>query len=217
MTIQHHPPDELIAAFAAGTLDLGQHVAVATHLTGCVHCRSFVGAIEEIGGHLLDRLPPTEMGSDALSRVEARLGGFAAAVEDGAGPTRGESSDVPGLPRFVRNYRFERWNWIAPKIHVRPITLPEASDTRVFLLKSGPGTKMLPHSHTGVEMTCVLVGAFRHDGGRFGPGDFDLGDEAIEHEPVVEARGECICLVAMQGRLQLNGFVGRLIQPFVRL
>ena len=76
---------------------------------------------------------------------------------------------------------------------------------------------MLPHSHTGVEMTCVLVGAFRHDGGRFGPGDFDLGDEAIEHEPVVEARGECICLVAMQGRLQLNGFVGRLIQPFVRL
>jgi putative transcriptional regulator len=76
---------------------------------------------------------------------------------------------------------------------------------------------MVPHSHTGVEMTCVLAGAFRHEGGYFGPGDFDLGDDTIEHEPVVEPAGECICLVAMQGRLQLNGFIGRLIQPFVRL
>ena len=129
----------------------------------------------------------------------------------------GATCDVPGLPSFVRKYHFGGWKWIAPKVHVQPITLPEASDTRVFLLKSGPGTKMVPHSHTGVEMTCVLVGAFRHDGGHFGPGDFDLGDETIEHEPVVELAGECICLVAMQGRLQLSGFIGRLIQPFVRL
>jgi putative transcriptional regulator len=215
MTIQRHPSDVLLAGFAAGTLDLGQHVAVATHLTACVRCRSFVCAVEEIGGVLLERLPPGEMASAALSRVEARLA--VAAAVDGAAPMRSEASDVPGLPRFVRKYRFERWKWIAPKVHMRPIKLPEASDTRVFLLKSGPGTKMLPHSHSGVEMTCVLAGAFHHDGGYFGPGDFDLGDESTEHEPVVEAGGECICLVAMQGRLRLNGFVGRLIQPFVRL
>jgi putative transcriptional regulator len=215
MMIQHHLPDELMTAFAAGTLDLGQHVAVATHLAGCVQCRSFVRTIEEIGGVLLERLPPGEMSSNALSRVEAQLD-LAAAVE-GKDRTTGAACDVRGLPSFVREYHFGGWKWIAPKVHVRPITLPEASDTRVFLLKSGPGTKMVPHSHTGVEMTCVLEGAFRHDGGHFGPGDFDLGDETIEHEPVVESAGECICLVAMQGRLQLNGFIGRLIQPFVRL
>ena len=215
MTIRHHPSDVLLAGFAAGTLDLGQHVAVATHLTACARCRSFVHAVEEAGGVLLERLPPGEMASDAQSRVEARLA--VAAAVDGAASTRGEARDVLGLPRFVRKYRFERWKWIAPKVHMRPIKLPEASETRVFLLKSGPGTKMLPHSHSGVEMTCVLAGAFRHDGGHFGPGDFDLGDESIEHEPVVEPGGDCICLVAMQGRLQLNGFFGRLIQPFVRL
>jgi putative transcriptional regulator len=217
MTIEHHPSDVLLAAFAAGTLDLGQHVAVATHLAGCAGCRGFVRAIEEVGGDLLDRLPPGDMTIDALSRVEARFGAFAGAAEDRAPAVRGEVGDMPGLPHFVRNYRFESWKWVAPKVHVRPIRLPEASDTRVFLLKSGPGTKMLPHSHTGVEMTCVLSGAFRHEGGYFGPGDFDLGDESIEHEPAVEAADDCICLVAMQGRLQLNGFIGRLIQPFVRL
>jgi putative transcriptional regulator len=217
MTIEHHPSDVLLAAFAAGTLDLGQHVAVATHLAGCAGCGAFVRAIEEVGGDLLDRLPPGDMVSDALSRVEARFGISAPAAEGRVPAERGEVGEMPRLPRFVQKYRFESWKWVAPKVHVRPIKLPEASDTRVFLLRSGPGTKMLPHSHTGVEMTCVLSGAFRHDGGYFGPGDFDLGDELIEHEPVVEAAGDCICLVAMQGRLKLNGFVGRLIQPFVRL
>jgi putative transcriptional regulator len=126
-------------------------------------------------------------------------------------------TEVPGLPKFVRRYRFGNWKWIAPSVHVRPIILPHASDTRVFLLKSGPGTKMLEHTHTGIEMTCVLSGAFRQDGDHYGPGNFDLGDETVEHQPVVEPGKDCICLVAMQGKLRLNGLLGRIMQPFVRL
>jgi putative transcriptional regulator len=95
--------------------------------------------------------------------------------------------------------------------------LPHASETRVFLLRSGPGTRMLPHSHSGLEMTCVLSGAFSQDGARYGPGDFDLGDDTIEHRPMVEDGQDCLCLVAMRGELQLRGWLGRLMQPFVRL
>ena len=71
MMIQHHLSDELMTAFAAGTLDLGQHVAVATHLAGCIQCRSFVRAIEQVGGVLLERLPPGEMSSNALSQCRS--------------------------------------------------------------------------------------------------------------------------------------------------
>jgi putative transcriptional regulator len=87
----------------------------------------------------------------------------------------------------------------------------------VFLLKSAPGAKMLRHAHTATEMTCVLAGAFSHEGGRFGPGDFDLGDEAVHHEPRVEEGEDCVCLIAMQGELRLEGLLGWLMQPFVRL
>jgi putative transcriptional regulator len=66
-------------------------------------------------------------------------------------------------------------------------------------------------------MTCVLTGAFTHEGGRFGPGDFDLGDETVDHQPIVDAGEACICLIAMQGGLRLNGIIGRLMQPFIRL
>jgi putative transcriptional regulator len=36
MIIQHHPSDELLLAYSAGSLDQGQHVAIATHLLQCV-------------------------------------------------------------------------------------------------------------------------------------------------------------------------------------
>jgi len=213
MSIEHHPTDSMLAAFAAGYLDHGQHIAIATHLVSCPQCRTFMRSMEQVGGAVLASLPPAAMSNGALAAVEARLN---EPVPAGITPSVAET-EVPRLPKFVRRYRFGKWKWIAPSVHLRPIVLPYESDTRVFLLKSGPGTKMLQHTHTGVELTCVLSGAFRQDGSRYGPGDFDLGDETINHQPIVEAGQDCICLVAMQGELRLNGLLGRIMQPFVRL
>ena len=216
MSIEHHPTDSMLAAFAAGTLDHGQHIAIATHLLSCSQCRTFMRSIEKVGGEVLTGLSPASMSNDALAKVEARLNEPAQPAVADTAPTVLET-EVPGLPKFLRRYRFGNWKWIAPSVHLRPIILPYASETRVFLLKSGPGTKMLEHTHTGIEMTCVLSGAFSQDGGHYGPGDFDLGDETIDHLPVVEPGQDCVCLVAMQGELRLNGLIGRIIQPFVRL
>ena len=216
MSIEHHPTDSMLAAFAAGTLDHGQHVVIATHLLSCSQCRTFMRSIEKVGGEVLTGLSPASMSNDALAKVEARLNEPIRPAAADTAPTVPET-EVPGLPKFLRRYRFGNWKWIAPSVHLRPIILPYASETRVFLLKSGPGTKMLEHTHTGIEMTCVLSGAFSQDGGHYGPGDCDLGDETIDHLPVVESGQDCVCLVAMQGELRLNGLIGRIIQPFVRL
>jgi len=216
MSIEHHPTDLLLTTFAAGTLDQGQHVAIATHLVSCPQCRSFMRSKEYVGGSVLRSLPPAAMSSDALAKAQARLNEPVVSTVEDLSPTVPET-EVPRLPKFVRRYRFGNWKWIAPSVHLRPIMLPYASDTRVFLLKSGPGTKMLEHTHSGVEMTCVLSGAFSQDGHYYGPGDFDLGDETVDHQPVVEHGQDCICLVAMQGKLRLKGMIGRIMQPFVRL
>jgi putative transcriptional regulator len=216
MSIEHHPTDTMLAAFAAGTLDHGQHIAIATHLVACPQCRSFVHSIEEVGGTILTRIAPAAMSNGALATVEARLNQPERPSNLVTTPTLSET-EVPGLPKFVRRYTFGNWKWIAPSVHLRPIVLPFPSDTRVFLLKSGPGTKMLQHTHTGIEMTCVLSGAFAQAGAHYGPGDFDLGDDTIDHRPVVEPGQDCVCLVAMQGELRLNGLIGRIMQPLVRL
>ena len=53
--------------------------------------------------------------------------------------------------------------------------------------------------------------------GRYGPGDFDLGDESVRHQPYVEDGEACVSLVAMQGDLRWRGFWGRIAQPLMRL
>jgi putative transcriptional regulator len=213
-TISHHPDEALLAAYAAGSLDLGEHVAIATHLVSCAHCRAWARSLERVGGALLDDAPPAALADGALERALAQIGESAAV----AAPAASVLPDAPPqLPRFVRSYAFGPWRRVAPRISVRPIRLPEASPTRVFLLKSAPGANLVQHEHTGLEITCVLSGAFSHEGGRFGPGDFDLGDPAVAHEPRIEAGVDCVCLVAMRGDLRFSGFIGRLMQPFVRL
>jgi putative transcriptional regulator len=216
MTIQHHPTDELLLAYAAGTLDQGQHIAVATHLLPCAACRSWVQSLEGLGGSVLSALPASAMASDALSRVEARLDEAARAGPSGQ-PHPDLHPDVPGLPAFVRSRPAGNWKWVGPHLRLRRLTLSEPGDTRVFLLKSSPRTRFLAHGHTGFEMTTVLTGSFSHDGKRYGPGDFDLGDPDTGHEIAIGPEGDCISLVAMQGELKLQGLLGRLVQPFLSI
>ena len=66
-------------------------------------------------------------------------------------------------------------------------------------------------------MTCVLTGSFRHDGGQFSPADFDLGDASVDHTISIGGTTDCVCLVAMSGKLRLKGFMGRLMQRFVSI
>ena len=214
MTIAHHPGEDLLAAFAGGSLDLGQRVAIATHLVACASCRDWVRAMEQVGGALIAGTAPAALAEGALARTLGRLGEPAPP----AAPAPPVSEDAPGnLPRFVRAYEFGPWRRIAPRIAMRPIRLPEPGSTRVFLLKAAGGTKVIEHAHTGLEMTCVLTGAFRREGERYCPGDFDFGDDDVSHAPRSEVGEDCVSLIALQGELRWSGLIGRLIQPFVRL
>src|SRR3954452_12559777 len=103
MTINHHPPEELLSGFAAGVLDLGQHIAVATHLVACRHCRGSVRAFEDVGGTLLAGRPPTEIAMQALGVVEARLSDGPWLSTTKPSLPNAHIADVAGLPRFVMN------------------------------------------------------------------------------------------------------------------
>ena len=212
MSVTHHPSPELLAGFAAGTLDAGEHLAVAVHASGCATCRRLLRAVEAIGGSALEAIEPAAMKAGAFEAVMSKLD-----RSPPQPPAPADSFADDDLPKILRQYRIGGRRWVAPGVSMRPIALPGSSRSRAFLLSSNPGTHMLEHTHTGTELTCVLRGSFSHEGGRFGPGDFDFGDETLDHEPTVGDGEPCLCLVAMTGDLRINGFLGRLIGPFVRL
>lgn len=216
MTIEHHPSENLLAGFASGRLDQAEHIVVATHVSMCGRCRNVVAAFEAIGGAALEAAEPVPLARGAFDAVMARIGSGKDPSSAPAVPRPRRPEDA-GLPKVLDFYDIGRVRRIAPGVSMRPIVVPGAVKSRAFLLRSEPGTRMLEHTHTETELTCVLEGSFSHEGGYFGPGDFDLGDETVDHRPVVGADGPCLCLVAMSGKLRINGFLGRLIEPFIRL
>lgn len=211
MSIMHHPSDATLAAFASGTLDEARGLVVATHLSLCARCRNGVRTFENIGGTLLEDLQPTAMSAGALERAVARLGQPETITSAMPAPT------VPKLPAPLSRYAMGSWRWIGPGVQWRSVDVSSADGVRVFMLKAAPGTRLPRHKHTGTEWTCVFEGAFRHDLGRYGPGDFDEADESVEHNPTVEDGVACVCLVALQGNIQLQSRLGRLLQPLIRL
>jgi putative transcriptional regulator len=212
MSIIHHPSDATLSAFVSGSLDEARGIVVAAHLSLCGQCRNAVHAFEAAGGALLDDLAPEAMSAGALQRAMTALGPLdiiAPAIRDATAP--GE------LPAPLSHYAVGPWRWIGRGVQWRPVDVASGEGVRVFMLKAAPGTKLPRHRHTGTEWTCVFDGAFTHDLGRYGAGDFDEADASVEHNPVVDAAHGCVCLVALQGHIELQGWLGRLIQPFVRI
>ncbi|MBY0380650.1 MAG: ChrR family anti-sigma-E factor [Xanthobacteraceae bacterium] len=210
MTITHHPSDETLAAFASGTLDEARSIVVAAHVSLCARCRATVHALEQIGGAMVERAEPAPLRAEAIEAVMSRLD---------------SNSDVSARPHVPKQdyplalspYDVGPWRRIGRGLYWRKADVYSQDGTRVFMLKAAPGTWLPHHRHAGTEWTCVLAGAFHHDLGRYGPGDFDEADESVEHRPFVEQGATCVCLVALQGGLKLQGWIGRLLQPFVRL
>ncbi len=151
------------------------------------------------------------MATDALEHALRAISADALIVEP-----RGASA-ASQAPNPFAAYPLGAWRRIGGGLRWRSVGVPAEKGTRVFMLKASPGTRIPHHAHAGIEWTCVLQGAFRHELGRYGAGDFDEADEAVEHRPVVEDGEECICLVALQGQIQLKSWMGRLMQPFVRI
>jgi putative transcriptional regulator len=211
MSIKHHPSLDTLTDYCNGHLDAARSLVVAAHLERCPACRHQAAKLEALGGVLLDDIKPSAMSEGALERALALLDFEAEAALPPL------PDDLPHAPEALRGAEIGKWRWIGPGTHYRATNIVGPDGYRVFLLRSQAGSRLPHHTHTGVELTLTLKGAYEHDGGRFGAGDLEEADGATDHQPIVAGGEECICLVAMNGNLRLLGLTGRLLQPFVRL
>jgi putative transcriptional regulator len=211
--INHHPFDLTLAEYAAGKLDEGRALVVATHLSTCARCRAVARSFERMWTAAMEHSEMAPMAADALQRALQSV-----SVADPKETPRVRYGTTPSqMPTPLSAYRLGSWRRIGRRIHLRHVEVPQHEGTRVFMLKAAPGTKIPAHCHVGREWTCVLQGAFSHQLGRYGAGDFDEADEDIEHHPIVDTGEECICLVALQGHIRFKGWLGQLLQSFVRI
>ena len=210
--IRHHPSGEILAGYAAGSINPGRALVVGLHLDACSQCRDEVALLNGLGGSLLAQAVPMALSDGALERMLLRL-------DKEPAPARAKDAFPDFLKRFdlpnrLRDSDIGKRQWLAPGIWFAPIEAEPRSDSRTYLIY-GAKSKLLPqHTHPGQELTVVLKGAYTDDLGHFAQGDFAEADESISHAQRVTDDGECLCLISSAGPMMPAGLIARLVQSY---
>ncbi len=195
--INHHPTETTLASYAGGALPEAMGLVIATHLYGCPACRRLTTMVEAVGGAELDDMPPAAMDDDALALVLAR-------TERPVIPV-GPIVRTAGLPPPLDVCAFGPWQRIGFGLRWRPLVT--GGTVLAGLLEGMPG-KMLPsHSHSGMELTCVLDGSFVDGAERYAAGDLAEIEGDRQHRPVIDGNRPCLCMVATEG-VRFRGLLG---------
>ncbi len=217
MSVTHRLGSEWIMDYAAGTLSEGAALMVASHLSFLPDARAELAAAEAIGGALLDGLEPDAVAPDALAHVLARIERPEPALGRAATP-RAHSKVLPAaLRRWLgRDVDDLGWSFLGPGM--RKVRLWRGgNDERLWMLRARPGSNIPTHGHRGIELVLVLKGSFSDPSGTFRVGDVQEADSADKHGLAIGTGDECICLALTQGPIRFDGWIARLMQPFIGL
>jgi len=216
MTRLHHPSDEMLMAYGAGSLDEASAVLVASHLTYCPRCRSDVQRIERLGGLELEQLPVAAVADDALARVLARIDQTPLPPS----PRPPVMASATGLPRPLAAYLpngLEGVGWKRLGAGIEQTILLAKGAHKAKLLRVRPGVIIPEHGHSGDELTLVLQGCYQDRGQTYLKGDVAMVDSTVQHRPAAVGETLCLCLVVSTGPIKLSGVLGRLVAPFLDL
>jgi len=220
MTINHHPSDAILLAYAAGKLSDGLALALTLHLSICPECRELVNTAECTAGAALENFVPCQLEAGSFDRVLARLDESRETSPRAPLPPSNLSTEniLEPIQRWLgKPLDHARWKWLAPGISQVEVCRRSAKGGSVRLLRIAPGTSLPHHGHTGTELTVVLSGSFSDEFGRYAPGDIAELDEDARHQPIADSDVDCVCFIATESPLRFTGLVGRFLQPFVQI
>jgi putative transcriptional regulator len=215
MPIRHHISDQLLMAYSAGQLPEAFSLVMAVHLSMCDDCKARLGAFDAVGGVVMDRCDEVAMDTDSLAATLAKLDMPLMGTHSPVMPRVQSSLPAPLADYIGGDLSAVKWRSLGAG--VRQAILPTDNTASARLLYIPAGTAVPDHGHRGTELTLVLQGAFYDEIDRFGPGDLEISDEDINHQPIAEAGETCICLAATDAPLRFNALVPRLLQPFFRI
>lgn len=189
--------DALMLDYAAGALGPAHALLVETHLRLKPEGRAAAALLDAAGGAFLESLAPADVMALPLAGIETPQGLIDAPerVIDARALIEAASRRPDDLS----------WRWRAPGL--RELRLPLQGSS---LLRLAGGRALAAHGHSGEEVTLVLRGAFSDQAGHYEVGDIGFADEGYDHSPLVPPGDDCVCLVAMTGRLKFHGAVARI-------
>ena len=210
--IKHHLNDELLMAYAAGTLPEAFNLMVAAHISLCDECRAIVESYEALGGAVIEQgAAEVALEPDAFAQTMSLIAG--GAVDEIRMPRK--AGVLPGPLQDYVGGDLEAVNWRSVGLGVKQAVLQTDKDASARLLFIPAGAAMPDHGHHGIEMTMVLQGAFKDEQDYFARGDVEIADPDVHHTPIADEGMDCICLAVTDAPLRFDGLLPKIAQRFV--
>ncbi len=217
--IQHHPDDGFLLSLAAGHLRAGEALVVSAHLEVCAPCRVRLHTLQVVGGRLLAETEPVALDADAWERTLEKIDrALPEPARTTVSPARRDHPSLPddvAWPASLCCARVTDWRFMGPGRRYARVSVPHDPEAKLFLLRIDAGRSLPRHTHTGVEVSQILCGSLEDGRAVFGPGDFDVADEDVHHQPVVRPGATCVCLVHMGARMRFDTGIASLVGGWI--
>jgi len=208
--IRHHPEGALLLAYAGGAMDEAMGLILATHMAYCETCRAEVSRLETIGGSLLQEIAPVPMSGGALDAALAKLD-TAKPFERRPRPVSRDGTPAVLSRTIGGDLGTVRWRRVSAKLSYLPLF--RHGSVTVRLLRGVPGAQTGAHHHQGPEYTLVLKGGFTDVTGSYGPGDLQVMEGEMRHNPIADPGEDCINLAVTTGHLKFEAPLQRIVAP----
>ena len=226
--IRHHPDQNILADFAAGSLAPAFAVGVRAHLHYCEECRDRVQQFEQIGAGILDAAEPVAIDEKACDNLFELIDASTDKSTDTSDSTNtADTTSAPvsrtrgsatqhGAPavitKLLGSEKIEQGNWRTLSPSLKRIQLaPGENGEAINLYRIKPGGKIPAHEHRGDELTLVLKGSFSDQKGVYQQGDFLLRSSGDSHRPLASQDEEGICFAVEASSPRFTGPLGKLL------
>jgi putative transcriptional regulator len=199
--------DQLIAHYVAGTLPGPLRALVGAHVELKPSGASLARGFEALAGHELEAIDPAPLEHrDAVMRAIFSSGERATA----------KPAPIPHCDIFPKSlidftgHTAQTVPWRTKLPGLREVRFREEEGFQATLYWIRAGRAMPHHTHGGSEITLVLDGGFSDGLGHYLRGDVAAADETVDHRPVADTDGPCICFAVTTAPLKMTGSLGQL-------
>jgi len=220
MLVNHHPTDELLTVYCAGSLPLSQALCLSAHIEMCKKCQTNVQRLNKLGACIFNHTKPATVSSDLKEKIFSQLDQQLHHLKTTVKKSIAVDQTIEEVPKCLKQFipsNYDELNWHRVSFSIRQANLcTDGNGAQVALMRIKAGGKAGLHTHMGNEFTTVLKGAFSDETGLFQQGDFVVRDSQHKHRPAATKDSECICLTVLEAPIQFTGYLSRWLNPLLR-
>ncbi len=124
--------------------------------------------------------------------------------------------EIPPIVKKLLPEQEIKWTRISKALKMARLKAGQEKYEMAFHRISSGG-QVAEHNHRGLEITMVLHGSFSDSGGIYTPGDFIVKKPGEVHKPRATEDRECLCLSVVEAPVAVTGWVGKLVNPFLKI